>query len=420
VAPETALDGESFPVQQPNLAGVGPIHGVRVLDLTRVLSGPHAGRTLHDLGALVIKVEPPGGDLTRFTNPRINGIATYFAQQNSGKLNISIDLQQPDGAALLLALMEHVDIVLQNFRPDVMTRLGLSYEAVAAVNPRIIYASICGYGSTGPWQHRRAYASVVGAETGFTKAQGDAQTPTRYINDPHSHADVYSGIECVVAVLAALYQREQTGVGQHIEVSMAQTMLYVNEHAHSHLWDKPVENAIRSFQTGDYPVVTLADGTQAVISGHPADNGGFGLFMTAIGRADLISDPRFSTVDLRLQHFGELIEHIKGWAATIADAEALEAALDPFELTVRDIADSDWAVQTNAIIAIPDRSGGEIRIPNSPWKFSAAQTNAAGLPKYRGEDNVAVLTTLLGMSEQAVAELVDRGVLASRVPKSAQ
>ncbi|MFZ9016313.1 MAG: CaiB/BaiF CoA transferase family protein, partial [Ilumatobacteraceae bacterium] len=150
-----------------------PLDGIRVLDFTRVLSGPHCTRMLADLGAEVIKVEPPDGDVTRFTAPRRHGMPSYYAQQNTGKRSVSFDLGRPEGRDLALRLAEQADVVVENFRPGVMERFGLDYDTVAARNPRVVYASITGYGSTGPWKGRRAYAPVVQAQTGLTKSQGD-------------------------------------------------------------------------------------------------------------------------------------------------------------------------------------------------------------------------------------------------------
>ena len=213
-----------------------PLTGIRVLDFTRVLAGPHATRMLGDLGADVIKVEPPSGDLTRFATPKVNGLSTYFVQQNAGKRNISIDLTTAAGAAVAAELAEHCDVVVENYRPGVMDRLGLGHETLRARQPRLVYASITGYGSSGPWTRRRAYAPVVGAEAGITKAQGDARGAS-YTNDPFSHADVYTSLEAATAIVAALYRRQHTGEGCWIDVSMAQTMLYVNEHLHDQLYD---------------------------------------------------------------------------------------------------------------------------------------------------------------------------------------
>ena len=266
---------------EPPTRGPGPLEGVRVLDLSRVLSGPHCGRMLVDLGADVIKVEPPQGDLTRFSYPRVNSIATYFAQQNCGKRNVSLDLRQPRAGDLVRAMAARSDVVLENFRPGVMERMGLGYERLAADHPRLVYASLTGYGQTGPWKDRRAYAPVVGAESGLTWAQGVARGGD-FANDVISHGDVYAALECLSAILAALYQRERTGRGQHIDVSMTETLLAINEHVHWELSGLPDEGAIPSFRPGDYPVLSLADGRTVVVSGHPADRGTFERYVAAL------------------------------------------------------------------------------------------------------------------------------------------
>ena len=160
---------------EPITRGPGPLDGVRVLDLSRVLSGPHCARVLVDLGADVIKVEPPDGDLTRYSWPRFHSIASYFTQQNCGKRNVSLDLKQPRAVDLLRTMARGSDVVLENFRPGVMDRMGLGYDVLSADNPRLVYASITGYGQTGPWKDRRAYAPVVGAESGLTWVQGMAR-----------------------------------------------------------------------------------------------------------------------------------------------------------------------------------------------------------------------------------------------------
>ena len=400
-----------------------PLAGVRVLDLTRVLAGPHAGRMLLDLGAEVIKVEPPEGDITRTTWPRVNSIASYFAQQNAGKRCVSIDMDHAEGRALVLQLAEHCDVIIENFRPGVMDRLGLGYDAVSARNPRIIYASASGYGQTGPWVHRRAYAPVVGAESGFTKAQGDARG-TPYANDAHSHADVYTALELGAAVLAALFQRERTGRGDRIDVSMAQTMLYVNEHAHDHLYDGDVPpGVIRSFRPMDYPVLTAANGESVVISGHPAENKTFDYYMMSIGRHDLIDDPRFADTAGRLEHLASIFAAMVEWASTMPDAQSIEDAMSPNKLavgklrSVRDVCDTEWADERDAVVHVTDRGDGTIRIPNAPWRFANSDVHAGGEPRYRGEDNRAVLHELLGLDDATCDRLEADGVLSSRLPR---
>jgi crotonobetainyl-CoA:carnitine CoA-transferase CaiB-like acyl-CoA transferase len=292
-----------------------------------------------------------------------------------------------------------------------------------ARNPRLVIASVSGYGQTGPWVHRRAYAPVVGAESGFTKAQGDAHGVS-YANDAHSHADVYTALECGAAVLAALFQRERTGRGEHIDISMAQTMLYVNEHAHDHLWEAEVPaGVIRSFRPMDYPVLTAANGESVVVSGHPAENKTFDFYMLSIGRADLIDDERFADTAGRLEHLQSIFSALDEWASTMPDAESIEVAMAANKLavgmlrSVADVCSTDWAIEREAVVQIPDRGADVIRIPNSPWKFAGSDVRAGGEPRYRGEDNRAVLHELLGLDDATLDRLESDGVLSSRIPR---
>jgi len=399
-----------------------PLDGVRVLDFTRVLAGPHATRMLCDLGAEVIKVEPPVGDLTRFGQPRLNSLATYFIQQNVGKLNVSLNLDDERGVDIARRLAAISDVVIENFRPGVMARLGLGYEQLAASNPRLVYASISGYGATGPWVDRRAYAPVVNAEAGITKHQGDVRGGA-YANDPFSHGDVYTGMETAAAILAALLQRERTGRGQFVDVSMAETLLYVNEHAHDQLWQGDVPaDWIRSFQPADYPVLTTADGSVVVVSGHPASKTNFEWFCGAMGRSDLLNDPRFIDVQSRLANLREFNQILAAWARSVPNAEEIERIFERHNLatgrlrSVAEIAETDWARHRGAITKVSDRAGGTVRIPQSPWKFSDADVRIQGIPKYRGEDNAVVLRQFLGIDDATISQLERDGVTSSHGP----
>lgn len=407
--------------------GAGPLTGVRVLDLTRVLSGPHCTRMLCDLGADVVKVEPPEGDLTRFAYPRRHSISTYFTQQNVGKRNVSMDMRNPKAIDLLLRLADTADLVVENFRPGVLDRMGLGYEVLAARNPSVILASISGYGQTGPWRDRRAYAPVVEAETGWTRVQNDALGGTMR-NDPFSHADLVTGLHCLAGVLAALYQRATTGVGQWVEVSMAEALLSYNEHVQWELRADPDDDGgddIPSFSPGDYFIVPTADGADAMLAGHPADKKNFRVFCTVAGRQDLLDDPRFATIALRRRNLDALRTEIAAWSRTQPSVDAVEAAFAAHGTavgavrTVREVADSDWAAARGAVVAVPDRGDGEVRVPNSPWHFSAADTGVRGQPAYRGEDNRAVLAELLGLGDDELDALEAEGVLLSRGPKPA-
>lgn len=380
---------------------------------------------LADLGAEVVKLEPPDGDLTRYASPRINGLSTYFVQQNAGKRNISVDLSTPRGIELAMALAAESDVVVENYRAGVMARLGLGADTLTARFPRLIYASISGYGATGPWVDRRAYASVIAAEAGITKLQGDARGGD-YANDPLSHADTYTGMELTIAILAALNQRHTTGAGQIIDVSMAETMLFVNDHLNGELWDGPEDpQAIRNFGPGEYIVFEAADGDRLIVSGHPAERGTFELFLRAFDIPHVADDDRFGDVASRKEHAAELREILVEAARKIPDAVTFEEICSRHKLAVgrlrsgRELADSDWARERGAMAEVPDRGGGTIRIPNPPWHFSGAVVGLQGGAKYRGEDNRAVLAEILGYDDATIDALEADGVLSSRVPASA-
>ena len=401
-----------------------PLTDIRVLDFTRVLSGPHCGRMLTDLGADVIKIEPPAGDLTRFATPRRNGLSSYFVQQNVGKRNISINLTSARGVEVVRDLARHVDVVLENYRPGVMDRLGLGADELCAANGRLVYASISGYGQTGPWVRRRAYAPVVEAEAGIIASQGNARGGP-LAKDPHSHADVYTAVEAATAIIAALYQRERSGTGQRLDISMAETMLYVNEHLHDALWEGDDDPQwIRSFRPGDYLVLTVANGDSLVVSGHPAERGTFDLFAAAMSRPDLLDDPRFADVADRLTNFDALAGIIRDFAAGVPDADTFESIFAEHQLAVGkvrqpgELTETEWAIERGAVVDIDDRAGGSIRVPNVPWRFSDAPDVAvAGIAKYRGEDNRTVLHDILGYDEATLDDLESSGVLSSRIPR---
>jgi crotonobetainyl-CoA:carnitine CoA-transferase CaiB-like acyl-CoA transferase len=203
---------------------------------------------------------------------------------------------------------------------------------------------------------------------------------------------------------------------------MTGTLLAINEHVHWELCDLDAEGVIPSFRPGDYPVLTVADGQTVIVSGHPAERGTFERYVTAVGRAELVDDPRFADVGARLHHFDELLDELRTAAAGFPDPDALEAALAEQGLamgvlrSVRQVADSDWARQREAIVDVPDRGGGTIRIPNSPWRFSDADAGVRGQPAYRGEHNREVLAELCGLRDDELDALEADGVVSSRLP----
>ncbi len=406
----------------PETRGPGPMDGIRVLDLSRVLAGPHCAKAFADLGAEVIKLEPPEGDVVRFDFPRVSGTSGYYAQQNTGKRNISLDLDKAEAVELVRRLADASDVVLENFRPGVAERLGLGYAELSARNPRLVYGSISGYGQTGAWRDRRAYASVIQAEMGLTKLQGDERGGV-YANDPFSYADLFASKELTAGILAALLRRERTGRGQWVEVSMAEALLYMNEHVHWELSDADGSEEIPSFRPADFPVLGLGNGRQVVVSGHPCAKGNFASWCRLIGRPELLDDPRFATVGSRRRHLGAILEALQAWASTVPDEVTFERIVGAERFacgTLRDVsevADTDWAAERGAVVEVSDRKGGSFRIPNAPWRFSADEVGVRGVPAYRGEHNRTVLADLLGMDDATLDRLEADGVLSSRIPR---
>ncbi len=395
-----------------------PLKGIRVLDLSRVLAGPHCSRLLVDLGADVIKVEPPEGDLTRFAAMRVNSLSAYFTQQNVGKRNVSVDLSRPEGVDLVKALSAHVDIVLENFRPGVLDRLGLGYEELSKVHPKLIYMSITGYGHDGPWRDRPAYAPTVQAEMGWLEvvARGRDEPP---FHDPLSHADVYSGVYATVGILAALHQRERTGRGQHIDMAMAEVLMCATEHiAAEHV----LERKRPAHFDDPHPMFRMRDGRYVTVSASPIPRGSFGMWCKAIGRPDLGDDPRFTDDDTRRENYDALVQVLQDWVSTFDDVESLDEALRAARLVMgvvrklTEAASTEWAEARGAIVEISDRGDGTFKVPNSPWRFSEATSGAHGVPAYRGEHNRDVLSELLGMGAEEIDKLETDGVLSSRLP----
>ncbi len=397
-----------------------PLDGIRVLDLSRVLAGPHCSRLLHDLGADVIKVEPPEGDLTRFATMRKNSLSAYYVQQNVGKRNLSLDLSRPEGVEIIRKLVGHVDVFLENFRPGVLDRMGLGYDEVSTLNPRVIYASVTGYGHDGPWRDRPAYAPTVQAEMGWLEviSRGRDEEP---FHDPQSHADVYSGVYSAVGILAALHQRDVTGTGQHIDIAMAEVLMIANEH----LAAEQIRERKRPAHFEDpHPMFRLHDGRYVTVSADYTPRGSFAMWRNALQREDLQDDPRFVDDDTRRANREALHAIIQDWVLTFPDVDALDVELRRARLvmgvvrTFNEAAATDWASSRGAVVDVSDRGDGSFRVPQTPWRFSGAASGVHGEPAYRGEHNREILRELLGMSDDEIAKLEADGVLSSRVPSS--
>ena len=398
-----------------------PLSDVTVLDLTRALAGPICGRLLSDLGARVIKVEPPDGDLTRLLIPRVDGQSAYYVQYNAGKECVSIDLDGSVGRELFLQLVPHADIVLENYRPGVMDRLGIGYSRLTEVNPEIILASVSGWGHNNARSGQGAFASAIHAEAGVTEmvARRRGEEPR---NDPMSHSDTYTGLHALGAVLAALHLRNRTGEGQKVEVSMAESTLMVNDLAAIEMTGQDPSTGFKGGQNWS-PVLRMANGRYVSITIDITTNDGFRYIVEAMNRPELVEDPRFAIIEDRVVNRDALTEILAEFIATFDDAAAVEAAIGPRGVlaaemrTVPELAATDWAAERGAFVDIDTGRGEMITVPQSPWRFQDVDAGVAAFVGYRGQHNREVLTDLLGLSASELDALEAESVISSRPPR---
>lgn len=398
-----------------------PLAGLRVVDFTRVLAGPHCTKALRDLGADVIKIEPPSGDIGRVGLPHIGDMGLYFVQQNAGKRNLSIDLNYPEARTAVMALCKTADIIVENFRPGTLARFGLSYDDVAKVNTRVIYASLSGYGQNTSWRNRPAFAPTVQAETGLTALVeehfGEALTEPR--NDVCSHADVYTGLQGVIAILAALQHRNTTGEGQYVDVSMAATMLSVNERAGAQLSGVDTDGEPIALSANESHIYDLGDGRRVVIAASPIYSPMFVRYCGMMRRGDLRDDPRFATAKLRREHLPALLAEIRSWIMTFVDLDELQAQVSEAGLaigvirTTKEFAEGEWVKEWGAVVAVDDRSGGTVAMPGNPWIFSKSVLPQPGVPSFQGEHNDEILR-LIDVAAADIDSLRERKITLSR------
>jgi CoA:oxalate CoA-transferase len=369
-----------------------PLHGLRVLDLSRVLSGPFAGRMLADLGADVVKVEPPEGDVTRVWGEVRHGLSGFYTQQNAGKRNVSIDLKAQGGAGLVRRLAARADVVIENFRPGVVDRLGIGYTTLSVDNPRLVMLSISGFDRTGPDAQRQAYAPVIHAECGLIGRQ--AAFDGTHSDPMLSIADTNAALHGMAAVLAALLLRERTGTGQHIDIAMLDAMVATDDYAHH-----------------------AADGSPIVrLGGEVWDAPGGPLLIAGEFRntwrclRSRVSDPSPEGADLKTKIRCRR-QAVAGWVRSFSERSALKRALEEVDLAWADVAGPFEAVERARLAEVDDRGGGHRRVVQSPYRFSDAESGVRGPAPYRGEHNADVLRDWIDIGDGEVARLEAAGVL---------
>jgi crotonobetainyl-CoA:carnitine CoA-transferase CaiB-like acyl-CoA transferase len=370
-----------------------------------------------ELGADVIKVElGPNGDPTRSREPQRGGRSGLFIQQNRGKRSLCVDLSTPDGIALIKDLVRRVDVVVENSTPGVMARKGLAYDDLAAVNPAIVMASISGFGQTGPLSERRSFDFIAQAMSGMMHMTGEPDGPPYFVGV--GLADTNAGVHAFASIGYALFRRDRTGHGTHIDIAMTDAMFHMHEfavQASSLSGDRSLPlrqgrhyqpaSPAGSFRSPEGWIVVLC--TQAQV----------GSLWAAMGRPELADDPRFATNEDRITNREALTELIEGWMAGFDTDEevldALAAAKVPSGpvLSPADAVDHPHFQARGTVREITDPLAGTFHVPGFPIRYSAKPDPLELTAPSLGEHNAEVLAELLDLDQSAIDELAGRGVL---------
>jgi crotonobetainyl-CoA:carnitine CoA-transferase CaiB-like acyl-CoA transferase len=385
--------------------GAGGLAGLKVLDFTGVIAGPHCTRLMADLGAAVTKVEPPEGDMMRTRPPLRNGASTAFGQLNLGKRSVVLDLKRPEAVAAARRLAAGADVVIENSRPGVMARFGLDYPGLRAVRPDLVYASISGYGQTGPSAGLPAYAPVIHAASGFDLAHGAYQEGRARPDSCGVYiADVLAGTYAFGAIMAALYERQATGIGQFIDVSMLESMLTLT---------------LTELQTAQFDVPPMGRPTftplptrDGWIMPAVASERSFEGFCRTIGRPGWIADPRFARYIDRRRHWAELMDGAEEWTRG-RGTEECRAAFDregvpcsPYRTVKEAMADPQLA-HRGALAEARD-AAGPFKALNPPFRLSETRAAAGPAAPALGEHTREVLAEL-GYAAAEIARLTATG-----------
>ena len=384
--------------------------GLRVLDFSTTIAGPHCTRMLADMGAEVIKIEPAEGETMRTRPPLRNNFSTVFGQLNVGKKSLVLDLKSPDAIQIIHQLVAGADILVENFRPGVMRRLKLDYGSLQALNPKLIYCSISGYGQTGPSAELPAYAPVIHAASGYEMAHL-AYQPGRSRPDYCGiyHADVLTGVYAFGAISAALYQRQGTHRGQHIDVSMLESMLSLT--LNELQWSQfevtlPKRPMFGPLETADGYVMV------AVASEKTFQN-----LVKAAGHPGWITDPRFAKYADRRNNWEALMNGVETWSRLLTTEKCL-AELNGHGVpcsayrTVAEALSDPQIAHRGALSEVAD-GGGTFKVLNLPFRMSGAQVSAGKRIATLGEHTVAFLRES-GRSEDEIAAFSGKPLMAGR------
>jgi formyl-CoA transferase len=394
----------------------GALEGIRVLDLTRVLAGPFSSMMLADMGADVVKIEAPGsGDDSRQFGPFVNGESSYFMNLNRNKKGITLNLKSPEGKEIFQEMVKQSDIVLENYRPGTMEKLGLGYEELAKINPRIIYGCVSGFGHYGPYKDRAGYDIIGQAMGGLMSTTGwpDGE-PTR---TGTAMADVLAGLSITIGILAALRSRDITGRGQKVDVALVDSVvasLEIINQIYLVTGKNPQRIGNRYESVYPYDSFRASDGSLVIGCGNDKL---FGILCKIMNKPELASDERFDKNPKRVQRHAELKPIIEEWTKDKTVDEIVDLLLDagipaaPINTIERVVKDPHIAGAREMFVEIDHPKAGKLKITGSHLKFSDTKVTIRQPSPLLGQHNREVLTQVLNLSEDRIKDLEEKGVI---------
>ena len=392
----------------------GALEGIRVLDMGRVLATPSAAALMGDMGAEVIKLEQPGrGDDSRGFAPMVNGVSCYYKNFNRSKKGITLDLKT--GKEVFLELVKNVDVLLENFRPGTMEKLGLGYEDLKKVNPGLIYGSISGFGATGPYKNRAGYDTMSQAWAGVMSITGWPDSDP--VRCGASFGDVMGGLNLVIGVLAALRYRDKTGIGQKIDISLTDGCVV----AEASMMQVYLSTGKVPTKNGNCYTSSAPGGGYHTKDGYMVINGSapkfWAILCNEMGKPELVDDPRFATNALRVQNRAELDKIVSEWTTSLTTDEIMDTLLPkgfacaPILNLAQVVANEQIGGARNMFPEIDDPEVGKMRFTNSAVKMSETMPEIKRPAPMLGQHNHEIYGSLLGYDEGRIQELKEQGVI---------
>ncbi len=396
------------------------LDGYKVLDFTQVVAGPTATLMMAEMGAEVIKVElTPAGDPARLGPFRIGERSGYFVQHNRGKKDLCIDAKHPEGLAILKDLVAKVDVLVQNYAPGVIQRLGLDYDTVKKINQKIVMCSMSAFGQSGPLAQEPGFDYLGAAYAGITSMGGEAGGAPYF--SMIAIGDVSTGVHAMGAICAALLYRERTGRGQHLDISLLDTYFHYHEsgveaHSLSKGKLKPTRSGLHSWYA--VPAGVFKGKERYILIIAPLEQHWVKL-CTAMGQPGLARDPRFTNNDERLKNLPQLVSIIEGWIQSMPSDDAAVEAMREQRVPMAPILSVEEAVrhphlrERGTVRTVHDRILGDFDVPGFALRFSDFPQRLTLEAPLLGEHNEEILTRVLGYSAGRVRELEGKGVLRS-------